>query len=207
MSNKKPQFIVFEGLDGAGTTTQAHKLHAYFTNQGANSFLTYEPTADPIGSLIRDILTRAAKKDGQTYEVSQRAMTMLFSADRLAHTTEIEAQRKVARVICDRYVYSTLAYQTLDPSIDPEWVASLNSECAKPDLTIFLSVPVGVCLDRIGARSEDRSVFERRDLLETIAGNYARLQDLYASHFGPLVTIDGTQSPEAVHEEAISLVD
>lgn len=204
MTNR-PKFIVLEGLDGAGTTTQAHRLHHYCTSRETNSFLTYEPTGGPIGTMIRDVLSGRITDGTQVYTLSQRAMTLLFSADRLAHSDEIRAKLQDGQwVICDRYVYSTLSYQTLDPDIAPEWVAQLNEQCARPDITVFLDVPVDECLRRISERNEGATVFERRDLLETIAGNYERLRDFYRRHYGELVVLDGTRTPDEVHHDIIA---
>jgi dTMP kinase len=128
MPHPDARFIVLEGLDGAGTTTQAAKLQAHCTRRGRSSFLTNEPTSDPIGAFIRRLLTsqeRAA--DGSTYRPSENAMGLLFAADRLAHSRVIESRLQSGEdVICDRYVFSSMAYQTLDPSISPDWVIDVN---------------------------------------------------------------------------------
>ena len=85
-----PRFIVFEGLDGAGTTTQAAKLQAYFTRRGTASFLTNEPTSEPIGAFIRRLLTGKEGAGGK-YHPGERAMGLLFAADRLAAYKHPEA--------------------------------------------------------------------------------------------------------------------
>lgn len=201
MSSSASRFIVLEGLDGAGTTTQALRLHESFTLAGRDSFLTFEPTAGAIGTFTRELLS--AKEPPP-----QRVLGLLFAADRLAHTADINRQLIEGRdVICDRYVFSSMAYQTLDPSIAAEWVVESNHGCAVPDLTLFIDVPVQTCLERIGARNEDRTIYEREDRLRAILENYRRLTGLYEHHYGKLVTIDGTPSPDDVHAAITAAIE
>jgi len=206
MNDKRSHFIVLEGLDGAGTTTQAKLLHSHCTQSGLDSFLTYEPTAGPIGTLIRDYLSgRIPGPDGQPSRLAERELCLLFGADRLEHSREIENRlNQGEHVVCDRYVLSSMAYQSLDPGVSGEWVARVNQGCSIPDLTIFLDVPVDECLRRISARNEDSTIYERSDLLQRIAENYESLRGLYEEKFGPLLVIDGTGAAEEVHEAVVS---
>ncbi len=191
------RFIVLEGLDGAGTTTQAARLHEHFTQQGQKSFQTFEPTGGPIGSFTRGLLTGK--------DLSQRILGLMFAADRLAHSQEIARHLDAGTlVVCDRYIFSSFAYQTLDPGIEAEWVAGANDGCAVPDLTLFLDVPVDICLERISARNESPSLYERKDRLQTIHDNYLRLTGFYEQRYGRLITIDGTASPDDVHAAIVA---
>jgi dTMP kinase len=194
------RFIVLEGLDGAGTTTQTARLHEYLTSQGRSSFLTREPTDGAIGVFTRDLLS-----GGQPPTPSQRVLGLLFAADRLTHGAQIARALSDGRdVVCDRYILSSMAYQTLDPAITAEWVIEANRGCALPHLTFLLDVPVDVCLERISGRSADRTIYERKDRLETIDGNYRRLASLYEQYYGRLITIDGTGSPAEVHSAIVA---
>lgn len=210
MPQHEARFIVLEGLDGAGTTTQAAKLQAYFTRRGTPSFLTNEPTTEPIGTFIRRLLTGQERgTDGAPYRPGEHTMGLLFAADRLAHSRVIEQRLRAGEhVVCDRYIFSSMAYQTLDPSIKGEWVIDVNQGCARPGLTLFLATPVEVCLARVTARRGDVSIYETRAHLETIAKNYERLMPMYEASFGPVVRIDGTRSVDDVQDaiaEAIGL--
>jgi dTMP kinase len=202
MPQNNARFIVFEGLDGAGTTTQAARLHAHFTQQGDSGFLTNEPTPEPIGTFIRRLLTGQDKgTDGRRYRPDERTMGLLFAADRLAHTSVIKAAlSRGSHVICDRYLLSSMAYQTLDASISAEWVIDVNRGCAVPDLTLFVAVPVDVCLARIGARSAEKSIYETKSQLETIAANYEKMLGIYEQQFGRVVRIDGNRPVDEVHD-------
>ncbi len=206
MHNPARSFIVVEGLDGAGTTTQTNKLYHYFTQKGADSFATREPTGGPVGSFIRRVLSRGVvtEEGGAPWIPGERELALLFAADRLEHTREIASRREHgALVICDRYVFSSMAYQTLDPSISAEWVRDINRGCAVPDVTFLLSVPAEECLRRIRARNEQVTVYEKLELLERISENYTLLSSFYEDSFGPLVIIDGTKPEETVHKRMV----
>ena len=202
---REKRFIVFEGLDGAGTTTQAAKLQAWFTRKGVSSFLTNEPTSDPVGTFIRRLLTGQERAgDGSPYRPDERVMGLLFAADRLAHSALIESRRRAGEhVICDRYIFSSMAYQTLDPSIRAEWVIDVNQGCAVPDVTLFIAAPVDVCLARVAARRGDTTIYENRPHLETIAHNYEKLLPQYEASFGRVERIDGTMSVDDVHAAVV----
>jgi dTMP kinase len=191
-------FIVLEGLDGAGTTTQARMLQEYFTHCGHDSFPTFEPSDGVVGAFTRGLLSG---NDAP----SQRVLGLLFAADRLEHTNVIRAELSKGRhVVCDRYIFSSMAYQTLDAEISAEWVAQTNAGCAIPDLTVFIDVPVEVCLQRIRTRNGDRTLYERDDRLRAILDNYRRLMEFYRSRYGRLVTVDGTAPPGEVHSAVVA---
>lgn len=193
------RFIVLEGLDGAGTTTQAARLQDHFTKLNQDSFLTREPTDGPIGKLIREILTGRMMR----HRLAEREMALLFAADRLEHSRLVESKLLTgSHVVCDRYIFSSLAYQTLDPAIAPKWVMEINAGFARPHLTLFLDVPVGECLRRISSRNESPTVYEKKDFLETIDRNYKRLaSSYYSAHVGPIVVVDGKPPPDEVHSQ------
>jgi dTMP kinase len=198
------RFVVMEGLDGAGTTTQSAKLQEHFTKLRKDSFLTREPTDGPIGKLVRQVLTGRLLR----HRLAEREMALLFAADRLEHSRLVESKLLTgSHVVCDRYIFSSLAYQTLDPSISPEWVTEINAGFSRPHLTLFLSVPVNECLRRISERNESPTVYEKKDFLETIDQNYKRLSPYYRDHVGPLEVIDGTLPPDEVHAEIMRALE
>jgi dTMP kinase len=205
MWSDKSRFIVLEGLDGAGTTTQAAMLQDYFTKLKADSFLTREPTDGPIGKLVRDILTGKLLR----HRLAEREMALLFAADRLEHSRLLESKLLTnSHVVCDRYIFSSLAYQTLDTSITPDWVMGINTGFSRPHLTLFLDVPVDECLRRIAERNESPTVYEKKDFLDTIDRNYKRLAaSYYKDHVGPIDVIDGTMSPDDVHTACMQSIE
>jgi dTMP kinase len=206
MPRNDSRFIVFEGLDGAGTTTQAARLQALLTRQGIPGFLTNEPTPEPIGAFIRRLLTgKERRTDGAPYRPDETAMGLLFAADRLQHSRVIESHlEEGTNVVCDRYLLSSMAYQTLDPDVTASWVIEVNQGCAMPDVTIFISVTPDVALARVRARQEDLSKYETLPHLGKIAANYERLLPLYEATFGPVLRINGSKSIDEVHAEIVS---
>jgi dTMP kinase len=208
MAAAEGKFIVLEGIDGAGTTTQAQMLHDYLVGRGLPRWLTREPTDGPLGGFIRDALSGAVRTtEGGRFAPSESALCLLFAADRLEHSRVIEEMRAVGRhVVCDRYIMSSIAYQSRGPDISAERVIEANRGCARPDITFFLDVRVEDCLRRLEARGDSPTIYEKKDLLEAINRNYETVRPVYEQHFGRLIEIDGMQAPEQVQEEIASLL-
>jgi dTMP kinase len=206
MPRKHGLFIVIEGLDGAGTTTQTRKLHKHLIGNGLDAVLAHEPTDEPVGKLIRDVLSGrlSSPTSGEKIRFAEGALCLLFAADRLEHSRTIEDGRRAGRhVVCDRYIYSSIAYQSLDPSITPERVIDVNRGCSIPDVTVYLRVPVSECLARLAHRRDAPTIYERKSKLEKIARNYAATRSLYETRFGPIIEIDGTAPAGVVNTEIV----
>ncbi len=202
MKKKRGLFIVLEGLDGAGTTTQSKKLLNYLLQNRLDAMATQEPTDEPVGKLIRDSLSGRIVSPRTSARVgfSEGALCLLFAADRIEHSRQIEdARLGGTHVICDRYVLSSIAYQSLDPTITPRRVIDVNEGCSVPDITFFLQVPVAECLARLAKRKDAPTVYEKKDILTRIDRNYKTSRKIYERTFGPLVVIDGSAPVDAVH--------
>ena len=202
MKTSRGGFVVLEGLDGSGTTTQAHLLDRHLRDRGIRTVLTREPTDHAIGRLIRAALSGQPVSEGGLGEIalSEEALCLLFAADRIEHTRDIETFRERGDyVVCDRYILSSIAYQSLDPLIAPERVVEVNRGIAVPDITFLLDVPVDECLKRLEKRNDSPTIYERKDKLVAIAANYEASLSLYQDHYGSLIRIDGTKPPDAVH--------
>jgi dTMP kinase len=138
-----PLFIVLEGIDGSGTTTQLDRLAGHLSARGRRVHATREPSAGPVGRLLREILLGGHRlPDGSPAD--GRAMALLFAADRRDHLRrEIEpALAAGIDVVCDRYLLSSLAYQ--GEEAERGWVAELARDVRPPDLTLLLDLPVSV---------------------------------------------------------------
>ncbi len=197
------RFIVLEGLDGAGTTTQTQLLHDYFTQNETTSFATFEPTDGLIGRTIRELLSTTATSDAD--RPHERELGLLFAADRLAHSRWVRRHTTTGGVVvCDRYVLSSMAYQSATGAVSANWVVEVNDGCAVPDVTVFVDVPVEECLRRLATRRSDTSIYEKQSVLEKIDSAYRSLFDLYRRHFGKVVVVDGTGSPEEVRDAIIA---
>ncbi len=186
-------FIVFEGIDGSGKSTQARMLTDRLKAQGIRALPTAEPTFGPFGMIIRGLKRRPSPEEE----------ARLFAQDREQHVEEIilPALESGVTVVCDRYVYSSAAYQGAR-GLDPELVFELNAAFAlAPDIIFLIHVPVDIAMNRIiSERGAGTTIFESEKDLRAVAALYDRIDD-------PLVeTIDGTASPERIHEEITALV-
>lgn len=198
-SSRAGRFLVFEGLDGSGTTTQARLLVERLAAAGRPAHLTAEPSTGPVGQQIRAILSGKLQAGrGQAWD--RRALSLLFAADRLDHwSSEIEPLlADGVDVVCDRYVLSSIAYQGLDCPVP--WIRSLNRYVGLPDRTFFLRARPKVALARrLEASGGEAELFESLPLQEKIAAGYEEaVRDLEVLH--RIVALDGEQQEGAVHE-------
>ena len=153
-------FIVIEGIDGTGKSTQARKLSEWFVSQGREVVLSREPTDGPWGKKLRESAAsgRLSPKDELDY----------FLKDRRQHVDESITPSLAAGkvVILDRYYFSTMAYQGAR-GFDPTEIRQLNEAFAPiPDLLIILDLDVDTALSRIGSRGDSANEFEKRESLE-----------------------------------------
>jgi dTMP kinase len=199
---KNGRFIVFEGLDGAGTSTQVYKLRDFLINKGIAAEVSKEPTNGPIGSVIRQAIEGRVTLD-------PKALALAFAADRVDHLFNnfngvMNALSDGRWIISDRYVLSSLAYQGLEIR-DLPWLEEINKFVITPDLTIFVDTPVAVCADRIGQRSNHFELFHSSEKLENVAMNFTRVHGL-AQLTGKLIVVDGDQNPDEVFESFLPSV-
>jgi dTMP kinase len=198
------RLIVLEGLDGAGTTTQARRLVRHLVDRGLAAHLTREPSDGPIGRLIREMLTGNHAIPEQP--IGQSTFGLLFAADRLDHLQrEVEPQLAAGiTVISDRWYHSSLAYQ--GTGADRDWIAMINARARRPDLTIFLQVSPDVAARRRVAAGRVQELFEDlRMQHEVDAGYRATIAELTA--LGERIEIlDGELPPDAVFQQICALV-
>ncbi|HEY4223018.1 MAG TPA: dTMP kinase [Myxococcota bacterium] len=163
------RFIVLEGADGVGTTTQMRALADVLRARGRTVHTTAEPSTGPIGVLIRSTLKTRAHD-----EATRKELALLFAADRLHHYSQEVAPQLAAGVdvISDRYALSSLVYQSLE--LDIEWVATLNQFAPKPDACVLVTLPVAQALARLSARAE-RDLFETQPIQERVHARYGEL--------------------------------
>ena len=164
--NKRGRFIVIEGIDGAGKTTQIELLAEKLRSEGRTVHITAEPTASVSGGLLRDALGGISNR-------TACEMAALFVLDRIFHNVNpngINAMlEKGIDVICDRYYYSSLAYQ--GSQTDFEWVKNMNLGCPEiriPDLCIFLDLAPEESLKRISKGRTTTELYEKLDTLESV---------------------------------------
>lgn len=169
-------FIVFEGMDGSGTTTQISNAFTYLTKKYPKfKFVrSAEPQAnDPVVPL-RKYLSDPPAFDNPVD--ASKFFALLFCADRLHHLTHVIGAPGCGRfVLSDRYTLSTLAYQAHQPDDENHraWVENLVRPFPKPGLTIYLKIPVSCAMRRIRARAKRTGA--KMETFET----YAKLTQVY----------------------------
>jgi dTMP kinase len=189
---KRGAFIVIEGLDGSGKTTQA-KLLATRLNRNHQALYTAEPSEGIVGNFIRESCLYGEKRLPATVEA------LLFAADRVEHVeNEIKPALAEGRlVICDRYMYSSLAYQG-STGLSIDWIGAINNFALKPDFAVFIDVSPETVLNRLSRR---KSIMEN---LET----QRKVREIYLKSVekGDLTLIDGEKAVEEVAQDLERIV-
>jgi len=198
------RLIVLEGLDGAGTTTQARRLVEHLDGRGRPAHLTREPSDGPIGRLIREMLTGRHAIADQT--IGQSTFGLLFAADRLDHLQREVEPRLAAgvTVISDRWYHSSLAYQ--GTGADRDWITTLNARARQPDLTIFLEVRPEIAAQRRGAAGRVQELFEDLRMQHEVAAGYRAVIAELTALGERIEVIDGELPADQVFQLIASLV-
>lgn len=173
----KGLFIVFEGIDGSGTTTQCHLLAEKVEKLGGPVIRTREPGGTPLAESIRALIL-----DPKSDAISDLTELLLYAASRAQHVSEKikPSLGKGIHVICDRFTASTWAYQGYGRNMDLSLIGQVTkiaSAGCEPDLTFYLKVPVQVATDRRAKRSQgpDRLELEGDTFQLRVAAGYEKL--------------------------------
>lgn len=199
MGKKAGRFIIFEGIDGCGKSTQTQLLRQHLEAQHVSCDTTNEPSAGPIGSMLRQYLSGRMQAD-------ERTLAALFAADRLDHLTNetdgiLEKIQRGIHVICDRYILSNYAYQSVQVSLD--WIMNLNSEAGqiiKPDCHIFIDTAPEICMERMQKNRFHRDLYETEDRLTQVQSRYLSLINKL-NESENIIMIDGNQEINVIAEE------
>jgi dTMP kinase len=197
-----PGFIVFEGLDGAGTTTQAKELVRYLDASGSPAEFTCEPTDYAIGSTIRRLLVGPEFAQPWT-------LALLFAADRHEHLERPDVGIRArcgqgVTVVSDRYLFSSIAYQ--GAFVDSAAVERLNHGFPLPEHLIFIDTPQDEASRRLAGRGP-RDTLEQDDVQIRVATRYRSVVHEFEQHPRMSVhVIDGTQSREAVFQAIVGVL-
>lgn len=198
------RFIVFEGIDGAGKTTQIELLTKRLQDAGHRVYRTAEPTESVSGGLLRDALSGVSKR-------TACEMAAMFVLDRIFHNTNpVNGIEKMLSdgvdVICDRYYYSSLAYQGSET--DAEWVREMNLNCPeirRPDLCIFLDLTPQQSMERIGKGRVTTEIYENAERLERVRRQfYSVFETLKDSD--RICVVNAARTVEEIHEEIWKLI-
>lgn len=194
-STPAKRYVVFEGIDGAGTTTQWNLLVEWLRSEGQEVTAVREPSQGPIGQLLRRYL-------GGEVHADQAVLARLFAADRFELMTKPGGIRERlaagAWVVSDRSVLSSLAYQSID--LPFREVVRLNRGVLLPSLVFFLDVPPTIGMSRVQNRERTLEIFERLDLQRRVHRAYLRALR-YADRFGVrVVSLSGQEDVQHLHE-------
>ncbi|MGH3322039.1 MAG: dTMP kinase, partial [Streptosporangiaceae bacterium] len=187
-------FVVFEGGEGAGKTTQTRALAVWLRDQGFDVVTTHEPGATHVGMRLRAILLDMAHKG-----LSARAEALMYAADRAEHVDTVirPALEQGAVVISDRYVDSSLAYQGAGRRLSVDEVSRLNAHATgglTPDLTVLLDMPASVGLARF-ASPADRMESEPPEFHERVRRGFRELAGREPDRY---LVVDATRSIDEI---------
>lgn len=194
-------FIVFEGIDGSGTTTQIKLLKNLLTQKQIAHWATYEPTHGPVGKLIHSIL------EGSLH-VTPETLALLFAADRNEHmyhgkdciSNKINGNKLV---ICDRYLFSSLAYQSTD--CDFAYIADLNKQFPLPEYVFFLDTPLEICIKRRATRSQSH-IFETYNYQKKVIQQYEKAFTHFLHTDLQIIRLNGAKSRHEILEDVWKII-
>ncbi|TVQ42747.1 MAG: dTMP kinase [Gloeocapsa sp. DLM2.Bin57] len=199
-------FIVFEGIDSSGKSTQAKLLQDYYLSVNQPAILSPEPTDGPIGQFIRNILHQQINLE-QNQDNFEQQMSYLFAADRYYHLYNQTSgvftllQQQIT-IISTRYYFSSLAYHGHSLKIQ-ELVKRLNQDFPQPDLLIYLDIPLEVSLARLQDKSQ-KDVYENKQKLNKVQANYQQIVQEYS---GLKLVIDARKSQEEIHQQIVHFIE
>ena len=189
-------FILFEGMDGSGQDTQADLLADWFHQQGKTVWRTNEPTDTHMGFTIRKILKgELPKPDALTFQ-------RMYVADRKRHLTEIRQHLDLGvKVVCVRYIYSTLVYGVADGG-SYEQLLEMNENLPRPEAAFYLDLTPELAMGRLSQRTSERDLFERKEFLELVHQQFL----LIVSKFPELRLVDASADRAVVHQRVLETV-
>ena len=194
-------FIVFEGIDGAGTSTQIKKI---CEKNPQKFFQTAEPTSLETGKFLRRML-------GGEFSVDEKTNSFLFAADRAEHLYGkngiIEQLNNGKTVISDRYLFSSLAYQSI--SCGEELPKLLNSTFPLPEILFFFEIDPEISLKRVDSRNEKKEIYEKIETQKKIALEYEKIISEYENNPSctmKIIRIDATKSIDEISETISKII-
>ena len=202
----KKLFIVFEGIDSCGKTTQAELLKNYLIAREEQVVISPEPSNGIIGNMIRQALKQRIIFSRQR-DLFDEQMAYLFAADRHDHLyNDIDGVYKLIKdnyhVISTRYYFSSLAYNC-ETTEKFAFIQKLNDRFPNPDLTIYIDIPIEVSLSRLQERSL-KEIYENQSKLTKVREQY---QHIFADYQGKAISIDGTADIQNIHQQIVDFIN
>ncbi|MBI4410191.1 MAG: dTMP kinase [Gemmatimonadetes bacterium] len=203
-SNRYPgRFIVLEGLDGSGQTTQAQLLVKWLQDKrNQPAYYTKEPTDGPVGAMLKLALSHRLTSPGDKKDhrpIDPITMALWFAADRADHLYNeiIPKLRDGVTVVADRFYLSSLAYQSI--TLDYSWIREINRDALRPDLTVFLDVPPRICVKRMQTQRWHVELYEDLSTLEKVGKNYHECIRQLQVNGERIELVDGNKPAAEVH--------
>ena len=195
-TEKKSKFIVFEGIDGSGKSTQVKLLASKLLKNNISHVLKKEPGDTIIGDKIRKLLSEDS-------DMSSLTELFLFSAARkeLVDKEIIPALENETLVILDRYIYSTIAYQGYGRNIDLEYIHHLNKMATsdlKPDIVFLLDIHPEISSSRIDSKKLDRIESESIEFYSRVRNGYLEIAEANPNTW---MIVDASKQPEQIHTQ------
>ncbi len=192
---RTPLFIVLEGIDGSGKSTQAALLHEYFLEQNIDAVMLFEPTNGIWGRKIRKMLKSDSAPDPEK-------QSELFIRDRMddVKVNILPSLAENKTVIMDRYYFSNAAYQGAG-GLPPEAILTenRNNNCPEPDRVYFIDIPPEVAIERIASRSsESPDLFEKLNFLQRVRDLFLTFENIN------FVVIDGNRNQHDVFHDIVN---
>ncbi len=203
-TDNKGKFIVFEGIDGSGKSTQLRLLGEKLSNCGISCIETLEPTFGIAGEALHKILSGKVKSD-------PRVIASLFVSDRLDHLLNEENGicknlNEGKTVLCDRYCFSSYAYQSVDAP--PDWVVESNKICTdilRADCTVFIDISPELAIERIKGNRDSIEIYENLERLTGVRNAYFNMFDKFGGDENIFI-VDGNAPVSDISEKIADYV-
>lgn len=200
----KPLFVVFEGIDGSGKSTQINLLKEMFEKHGREVLVESEPTNNPVGKMIQEVMT------GKVI-LANESIAALFLADRLEHISNPinglnQKLKNGYNIIASRYYFSSYAFQS--DAVPLKWLVESNELCKsilKADFTFYLNIDPNLSFERVIKRGKHLELFETREKLITTHNQYLKAFDLYG-YDENIFIVNAENSIQEIHSEIWSIV-
>ncbi len=202
--NNRGKFIVFEGIDGSGKSTQIDLLAKNLEQRGVECQKTFEPTYGMVGGVLHEILSGKRLSD-------PKVIASLFVADRLDHILNpengvLKLINEGKTVICDRYYFSSYAYQSVE--VPRQWVIDANklaADALRPDAVIFIDISADVAMERILKNRQNIEIYENHDRLSRVRKGYFEAFDLLKNE-EKIYIVDGNRSAKEIAWEIDKII-
>ena len=199
----KGYLITVEGIDGSGKSTLAQTCAQELQKKGYPVLFTKEPGATPLGKHLRSLVQE------KQVAISPLAEYLLFAADRAQHFAQIviPALEKKMIVISDRMADSSLAYQGYGRGLNKDHIQQVNQWCMNtitPDLTLYVRIPIATAIERIKARNQALTSFEKekQDFTQRVMDGFETIM----KHRSNSVILDGLKTPEQLATDGLQKI-